>query len=116
MRDMTLFNKCVENAERLLELQLLGWSYRSIHDVPSPLSLSEAVSAVMTSMKLDPTDTRCEKPQPTGMGENGRPTYGPELIMAMRTLNPVYGELRRHLNAKWQMFYEKRGSKYALQR
>lgn len=103
MRNPTLFDKCLDNAERLLEIELLGWSFRSIHNVPSPLSLPEVVQATIKNAGLK--DTRVTRPEPTGNDKAGRPIYGPEIVLAMRTINPAYGELRRHMAAKWKLFY-----------
>ena len=108
MRDVTLFEQCLDNAERLLELELLGWSFRSVHQIRSPLSLSEVVQNVIRNLKIDPAQTRHSKPEPVGTDKNGRAIYGADIVMLMRELNPYYGELRRHLGAQWKLFYEKK--------
>ena len=90
-------NYICNNAERLLELKLLGWAYRKLEPVQSPFNVEKAVDDVIAAFtpKIRPGQFKCPKPiEP----------YGPEIVLAMRQLNGIYGELYRHLTAKWATF------------
>lgn len=88
-------NYICNNAERLLELKLLGWAFRKLEPVSSPFNVEKAVDDVIAAMKIPPGHFKCAKPTEP---------YGPEIVLAMRQLNGIYGELYRHITAKWASF------------
>jgi len=102
MRDEADFREMAENGERMLELKLLGWSFRSVHQVTTPFPLEVAVDNVIKGLRFPPGHFETPKPQSTGTDKRGRDEYGPELIIAMRRL--PYGPLRRHLRDRWDQY------------
>ena len=108
------FTRNLENAERLLEMELLGWSFRAINDVSCPFNVPQLVQMTLREIfnkrGISYRPVRPPKPEPNGYGKNGRPTYGSEIVVAMNMLSVkgFYGQVGNAMSEAWDSAYRGR--------
>ena len=105
MVDQWKFKRSLENCERLLEEELLGWTFGAMQDVETPFRLPEVVRQVIREMNEPLGKYVCSKPTPVGQDNDGRPTYNGALVKAILPLSKYYGQLNVTL-LKWWDRYE----------
>ena len=83
----------IHNAERLLELQMFGWTTREPRDISSAFQLQPIVDRI--AKKIHPPN-KFHFPKPTPSRQvDGRGWYNGKIAKAMNStkIKPYYGEL-----------------------
>ena len=107
------YHRTLENAERLMEMKLLGWSFRAINSISSPFNLDdivdESVRAVIGARGTSHLPGKPPKPTLQGYDDKGHPEYGTGIVLAMRTISQggFYAECARRLTEAWDEYYRK---------
>ena len=98
------FAKNVENAERLLELKLFGWTFRAIQNIGCPFSIDNVVQNMVTRLKVPLSTFATTKPTPIAYNEEGRPVYDSTIALQMHKLSKsgLYSELRLDMANQWE--------------
>lgn len=101
MVEQWILSRSLTNCERLLEQELLGWTFGEMQDVETPFRLADVVRQVIKEVNEPMGKYLCSKPRPSGQDGQGRPTYNGDLTLATMGLSQYYGQLNRVLQAWW---------------